>query len=104
MPAADGDEGAEDIGKAAKKAKKAGAEDAAIEGERPGRGSAGSAGEVAPEPSTSAPAAEPRTYPPAAPRKGNVSLLLFYAYCKPQMTKGEDAFNGGSLPGPSLHL
>lgn len=29
------------------------------------------------------------SYPPPEPRKGNVSLLLFYAYCIPPMTKGE---------------
>ena len=27
------------------------------------------------------------SYPPPAPRKGNVTILLFYAYCKPHMTK-----------------
>ncbi|GAX79711.1 hypothetical protein CEUSTIGMA_g7152.t1 [Chlamydomonas eustigma] len=31
------------------------------------------------------------TYPPPTPRKGNVSILLFYAYCIPPMTKsGQD--------------
>jgi len=29
------------------------------------------------------------SYPPSLPRKGNVSLLLFYAYCVPPMTKGD---------------
>ena len=29
------------------------------------------------------------SYPPSVPPTGNVSLLLFYAYCQPQMTKSE---------------
>ena len=74
---------------AAKKAKKSEGKDE--EGDRPVVGTARSSPVEAPQPSTSAPSTEPRTYPPPAPRKGNVSLLLFYAYCKPQMTKGEKA-------------
>ena len=49
------------------------------------------AGEAAEAPAA-APAAEDAaptpSYPPSAPRTGNVTILLFYAYCVPPMTKG----------------